>query len=184
MDTYFGTKNSLKTLDTILEATMRQLCVLHSGKVDYYAYGVDWVPRISYGEYHNYLKDAISVFKVLENAYIKYDAAKKDQDKRSDSIQGAKAKIDAQLSDIDGETKKLIENMKALNDQIQAAGPKVEQKHKEFVEQFKKFKDKVKEAHQLTAEQVASTISADGVFTYPSGFQCCISPHSSERSAC
>jgi endonuclease IV len=137
---------------------MHQLCVLQSGRIDFYGNMVDWVPRVSFTEYRNFLTDAMDVFKTLESSYVKYHAALDNQQSVNDAVQVAKPKIDDAIADIGKERAGLLQKLTDLDGKIELAGPVVEEKHKIFQKEYEKFKVEVDNAHRFTPGQVGISI--------------------------
>jgi hypothetical protein len=126
---------------------MHQLCVLQSGKVDFYGNSIRWVPRVAFGEYRNFLTNAMNVFNSLESSYINYHAALDVQQSVNDAVKTAKSEIDGALADIAQERTVLVQKLIDLDHKIELAGIIVEEKHTMFQKEYEKFKAEIEATH-------------------------------------
>ena len=91
----FTQENTLRANDSIekLKAfrlgqpvSSNQLCVLESGRVNFYGHMNNWVTRFSYKEYNNRITDAMEVLESLDASYSNYHATREKQQSVSSVI--------------------------------------------------------------------------------------------------
>ncbi|KAJ3778794.1 hypothetical protein FB446DRAFT_712184 [Lentinula raphanica] len=138
-----GSSKSVESLFSTRKIAMQQNSVLQTGKVDFYGFGTHWVPRVSYTEYNDYISGALDVFIKLEASYIDYRAALDQQQQTNAAIQECATKINSTLASIQEERKSLLSSLTDTETRINVSGPEVEQKHRDFMLQYKEFIEQV-----------------------------------------